>query len=59
MPFLVSKLYLALAELLCALILGVLDQFHKATLIRSETSNFADNALDKDGTLGSSLILEK
>jgi hypothetical protein len=51
-----SIFYLALAELLCTLILGVLDQFHKTTFIGSETSDFTDDTLDKNSTLGSSLI---
>ena len=48
-------LYLGLAKLLGTLILGVLDQFHKTTFIRSVTSNFTNNGLDKSGTLGSGL----
>jgi hypothetical protein len=49
------KLYLGLTELSGTLILGVLDQFHETTFIRSKTSDFTDDALDKDSTLGSSL----
>jgi hypothetical protein len=49
-------IYLALTKLLGTLILGVLNQFHKTTLIRSKASNFTNNTLDKNSALGSSLI---
>jgi hypothetical protein len=47
--------YSLLGELLGTLILGVLDQFHDTTFIRSETSDFTDNAANEGGALGGSL----
>lgn len=45
-----------LAELLGTLILGVLDQFHDATLIGSEAGDFANKITDELGALALDLM---
>ena len=45
----------SLGKLLSTLILGVLEQFHNTTFIRSETSNFTDDATNESSALAKGL----
>jgi hypothetical protein len=54
----IDKSYSLLAELLGALILGVLDQFHDTTLVGSKASNFADEITNELGALALDLHIQ-
>lgn len=47
--------YAALSDLTGTLILAILQKFHDAAFIGSETDDFTDQATDEGDTLGGSL----
>lgn len=51
-----SEAYLPLGQLFRPLVLRVPEQFHHATLVRSETSDFADKFPDVLGLFGDRLL---
>lgn len=48
--------YSSLGQLLCALVLGVLNQFHDTAFVGREAGSFADDAADESGALAKSLM---